>query len=355
MARRNLVFKAGPEAFDSIRRHGFAPERIGTLVGASGGAKWLMLSQLDRVILENLVPRMAGPVHLIGTSIGAWRFACYASRDPFSAIESFEKMYIEQTYSEKPDRDEISRVGRDMLDRIAGNGGVADIVGHPTLRTHIITVRCRHLTASDHKALLVPGLTGAVAANLVSRRLLGLFFDRGLFHDVRDLPPFYNVEGFPLCRIPLSERNFMDAVTASGSIPLVLNGIRNIEGAPAGTYRDGGIIDYHLDFPAADADRIALYPHFFNWFKPGWFDRQLPWRKLSDAALDRTVVICPSDEFIAGLPHAKVPNRQDFVDFAAEDRIAMWRTVVSRCEELADELTEVLERDLLPERLQVIQ
>ena len=83
--------------------------------------------------------------------------------------------------------------------------------------------------------------------------------------------------------------------------------------------------------------------------------RQLPWRKLSNSALERTVVICPTDEFIAGLPHAKVPNRQDFVDFAAEDRIAMWRTVVTRCEELADELTEVLERDLLPERLQVIQ
>ena len=75
MAKRNLVFKAGPEAYESIRRHGFAPERIGTLVGASGGAKWLVLSQLDRVILKNLVPRMTGPVHLIGTSIGAWRFA----------------------------------------------------------------------------------------------------------------------------------------------------------------------------------------------------------------------------------------------------------------------------------------
>ena len=36
-SQRNLVFKAGPGAFDLIRRHGFAPELIGTIAGASGG------------------------------------------------------------------------------------------------------------------------------------------------------------------------------------------------------------------------------------------------------------------------------------------------------------------------------
>ena len=70
-----LVFKAGPGALESIRKHGFAPERIGTIAGASGGAKWLVLSQLDRVILRDLVPKMRSPVHLIGSSIGAWRRA----------------------------------------------------------------------------------------------------------------------------------------------------------------------------------------------------------------------------------------------------------------------------------------
>ena len=107
MTAHNLVFKAGPGAFDTVRRHGFAIDRIGTIAGASGGAKWLVLSQLDRVILETVVPRLEGPVHLIGTSIGAWRFACYAQPDPVAAIERFEDAYIHQFYSDAPDIHEI--------------------------------------------------------------------------------------------------------------------------------------------------------------------------------------------------------------------------------------------------------
>ena len=112
-----LLFKAGAEAYKDIKDRGFAEERIGTIAGASGGAKWLVLSQLDRVIVERLLPKMNGPVHLLGSSIGAWRFACYAQADPSAAIERFESLYLAQSYSEKPDSDEISRVGRDIHER----------------------------------------------------------------------------------------------------------------------------------------------------------------------------------------------------------------------------------------------
>ena len=90
-----LLFKAGPEAYRSIRDDGFAEERIGTLVGASGGAKWLVLSQLDRVILTRILPRIQHPVDTLGSSIGSWRFACYGQSDPVAAIERLEYAYIE--------------------------------------------------------------------------------------------------------------------------------------------------------------------------------------------------------------------------------------------------------------------
>jgi hypothetical protein len=64
------------------------------MAGASGGAKWLVLSKLDRVVVDTLVPGLRGPVHLIGSSIGAWRFACYAQRRPLEAIERFEEAYL---------------------------------------------------------------------------------------------------------------------------------------------------------------------------------------------------------------------------------------------------------------------
>ncbi|HUD97546.1 MAG TPA: hypothetical protein VMO24_08380, partial [Woeseiaceae bacterium] len=59
--REPLRFKAGAGAYQDIRKRGFAEERIGTIAGASGGAKWLVLSQLDRVIVDRVLPRLAGP------------------------------------------------------------------------------------------------------------------------------------------------------------------------------------------------------------------------------------------------------------------------------------------------------
>ena len=345
------MFKAGPAAYDTIRTHGFSEALIGTLLGASGGAKWLVLSQIDRVLLERVIPKIGGPLHLLGSSIGAWRFACYAQDDPLAAITRFEAAYLEQTYSEKPDSHEITRKSREILEHVLGDTGTTEILNHPRLRTHIMTVRSRHLTAYDSRPLLATGLVLAMIANAVSRRALGAFFKRGLFYDARDLPPFFEVGGFPIERIPLDAKNLNDAIIASGSIPMVLSGVRDIPGAPPGTYRDGGVIDYHLDLAAADDNRIALFPHFFDWLKPGWFDRQLKWRNVDPRHFERTVLICPSQEFIAALPGGKVPDRTDFVRLPTAERITIWRGVVDRCKRLADDLNDVLDRGELPARL----
>jgi hypothetical protein len=347
-----LLFKAGPSAFRDIRKRGFSPERIGTIAGASGGPKWLVLSQLDRVIIERILPKIAGPVHLAGSSIGAWRFACYGQPAPLEALSRFEEAYIEQSYSAKPTAAEITSKSREILTAVLGESGAADILTHPYVRLHILAVRCGRLTASEFRPLLASGLLAAACANAVSRRSLGMFFKRGLFYDPRDLPPFYNATGFPLERVPLSRQNLADAIVASGSIPMVLTGVRDIHGAPPGIYRDGGVIDYHLDLPLADPDRLTLYPHFFEQLVPGWFDKRLRWRRMNPLHTDRTVLLCPSARFIKGLPHGRIPDRRDFVQMPPKERVRTWRSVISACRALADDLNEVLEHNRLPERLQ---
>lgn len=347
-----LKFKAGPGAYEDIRKRGFSEERIGTIAGASGGAKWLVLSQLDRVITERILPRLSGPVHLLGSSIGAWRFCCYAQPSPKNAIERFESAYLDQTYSEKPDAAEISSKSREILQELLGESGPQNIVNHPVFRTHVMTVRSRFLTASDRRPLLASGLLVAAALNIASRKSLGTFFRRSLFYDPRDLPPFYNAGGFPLDRVTLTERNLIDAVLASGAIPLVLQGVKDIDGAPDGVYRDGGIIDYHLDLPLSDPDRLTLFPHFFETLIPGWFDKKLTWRRPNPQHTDRTILIYPSAEFIHGLPNNKVPDRSDFATMSPELRRKVWRSAVAACEQLAEELNDVLDQDQLPARLE---
>ena len=348
----SLTFKAGTGALESIRKHGFDISSVGSFAGASGGAKWLVLSQLDRAILSAIVPKLSGPIHLIGSSIGSWRFACYGQADPLAAIERFEMAYLEQTYSEKPDIHEITAKSREILEFVLGDSGVAEILENPLFRTHIMAVRARHVMASENRFVLMGALLSAALLNAMSRSTLGWSFERALFYDSRDVPPCFDVEGFPLQRIALAPDNLADAVVATGSIPLVLSGVPDIEGAKPGIYRDGGVIDYHLDLPHSANERITLFPHFYGRIVPGWFDKKLTWRRPQAGNVDRTILISPSDEFVAALPHGKIPDRTDFSKFAPAERVRIWKQCVAACQALADELLEVIEKDQLAARLE---
>jgi hypothetical protein len=347
-----LEFRAGPGAYEEIRRRGFSAEQVGTILGASGGPKWLVLSQIDRVIVQKLLPALRQPVHLLGSSIGAWRFSCYGQKDPLAAIERFEREYAGQTYSPNPDIDEITVKSREILQVVLGETGAREILAHPVLRTHILTVRSRGLSKTENPTLLASSLMLAAGANLFSRRSLGLFFERALFHDQRERAPFYDARGFPMQRIALQEDNLAEAVIASGSIPMVLRGIRDIPGASPGVYRDGGIIDYHLDLPVSRPGTITLFPHFFGRIVPGWFDKNLSWRRPLPEHTDRTVLICPSQAFIERLPNGKVPDRTDFKTLTEAERLRCWSRVIKECRALADDLAEVLDADSLAARLQ---
>ena len=123
-----------------------------------------MLSQLDRVIAKRILPQLTEPVHLIGTSIGAWRFTCYAQQDPVAAIERFEKAYLEQRYSENPDIHEISARSREVLECVLDAQGIEEILAHPVLRMHVIAVRARSIAASEQRVLLGTALILAAMA-----------------------------------------------------------------------------------------------------------------------------------------------------------------------------------------------
>jgi hypothetical protein len=348
----SLTFKAGTGALKSVRQHGFDISSVGTFAGASGGAKWLVLSQLDRAIQSSVVPQLEGPVHLIGSSIGSWRFACYAQADPLAAIERFEAAYLEQSYSEKPGIAEITAKSREILDVVLGANGVSEILANPVFRTHVMTVRSRHILASEKKAILATGLISAALLNAVSRSTLGWSFERALFYDGREIPPFFDAPGFPMQRVQLTAENLQDAIVATGSIPLVLSGVRDIAGARPGVYRDGGVIDYHLDLPHSAGERLTLFPHFYGHIVPGWFDKKLKWRRPQPGNVDRTILISPSDEFVAKLPHGKIPDRSDFLNYEPGERVRIWKHCVSACEALADEFLEVIAKDQLAARLE---
>lgn len=342
-----LSVRAGPAARAHLEKNGFDPADVRMMVGASGGAKWLVLAGLDRALLREVVPRFTAPVHLLGSSIGSWRFSCYAQSDPLAALGRFERAYLTQTYSEKPDRDEITRVSRGILEDVVGARGAAEIVANPVFRTHIMVNRARHLSASEHPLPLAAGLTAAMVANRVSRRALGAFFVRTLVHDPRDRPPFFDVDDLPIEHVALSADNVLPAVMASGAIPFILSGVRPLPGARPGTYRDGGITDYHFDVPLSCETGITLYPHFYEHLVPGWFDKGRRTRKPRSEYLDRVVLLAPSPSFVARLPGGRIPDRHDFRRLDEAKRLANWRRVVAETERLGDAFLELVSRESL--------
>ncbi len=348
-----LWFRAGPAALARIRRDGFQPEALRTVVGASGGPKWLVLSQLDRALIDSGVLATAPHLHLLGSSIGAWRAICHAQADPTAAIDRFEQAYIHQSYSAKPTTREITAKSRAILDQVLGSDGAAQILTHPRFHLAVMTVRAKGPAALEARALQAVGLGLAALANAVSRRALGRFFERALFYDPRRPPPFLAWQDLPMQAIPLGATNLGPAVLASGAIPMVLDGVRDISGARPGVYRDGGVTDYHFDAALDDDGALALYPHFYPYLVPGWFDKKLG-RRAGAACLDNVLLLCPSPAFVERLPRGKIPDRSDFVDMDEATRIDTWKTVVAACERLGDELRDAVDRDRVAALVQPI-
>ncbi|HYC55923.1 MAG TPA: patatin-like phospholipase family protein [Candidatus Binatia bacterium] len=343
MSSHALTVRAGREALQTLRNGGFRADAFSTLLGASGGPKWLVLASMDRVLARHLVAGRTRPLHALGTSIGAFRHLCHAQRNPQVAFERFEEAYVGQAYEKKPTPSEVTEVSRRIFDVMIGETGIEEALGHPTLRLHVGAVRGRGPLGSDARARLAFGLGAAATANAISRRMLGMFFERVVFHS-GDAPGMVFAD-VRTSNVRLTAANLRDATLASGSIPLVMAAIQNIEGAPPGLYRDGGITDYHfaMDFQAPDG--LVLYPHFFDRIVPGWFDKPLSWRKARGRLLDRTLFLAPSREFVASLPGGKVPDRDDFVTHRTAERQRTWKRVLSECTRLADELHELIEND----------
>ncbi len=349
MQAKYFTLRAGPQARAVIADEGLGPDSIGSMIGASGGPKWLVLSALDRVLAGEFFKGRSQPLHTLGSSAGAWRHVAYGVADNVAALKRFEQSYVEQRYETKPTAAEVSQEGRNILSAVLGESGIAEVVNNPVWRTHLSTVRSRGLLTRDNKLALSAGLAATAIGNLSSRKRLRHFFERAVFSPGGG---GFEFNDFPTHQIKLTEANLLDAVLASGSIPLVMEGVSEIQGAPPGMYRDGGFIDYHFDFKFQAPPGLVFYPHFYSHLSAGWFDKFSPWRKVPESQLSNVVMLSPSPKLIDLMPFQKIPDRDDFKRFDNDQRQANWRKVVEVGQLMADEFYEAWQAGRLPQLVQ---
>ncbi|MBT8146919.1 MAG: patatin-like phospholipase family protein [Gammaproteobacteria bacterium] len=339
----SLSLYAGPRAMQQIQADGLQAEQFKVLAGASGGPKWFVLYGLDRYLFGEYFADREDGLATLGSSAGAWRLACLGTADPVGSIDRLADLYSREQYSAHPTAEEVTSKARVLLRRVLGPDGGRQLVGNHLIKTHIIADRCRGLLSVDSQAALGAGLALAAVSNLLSRRTLRLYFERAVFNNHAHSCELTSLTDINTLDIKLTEQNVYDALIASGSIPFALEGVRDVAGGPKGLYVDGGITDYHFDVPFHSNDGLVLYPHFYPRVVPGWFDKQLKWRKVVSRYYDNVLLVVPSDEFVAGLPFGKIPDRQDFRKLGYQERIEYWQKVLQESHRLAEDFSQLVE------------
>ena len=231
-----------------------------------------------------------------------------------------------------------------MLRRALGPEGTRQIAAHRTLHNAIVTARAKGVARGESGWKLGMGMATATVGNAVSRKGLELLFDRVAFcHDELSSLPF--ADGFNTQITPIDELNLIPALKASGAIPFLMQCEPTIPGASGGPFWDGGIIDYHFTLKGNQTPGLVLYPHFRDRLTPGWFDKMLRWRTPQRSVIDQLVLMCPSDAFLAQLPHGKIPERGDFRVMAPAERVAYWETCVRESGRLAEAFHNLISGD----------
>lgn len=352
---RALQILAGPRALDKIKHEGLKPEHVQMVLAASGGPKWFVLSKLDQYLTQEFLSKNRNPIQLIGSSIGAWRMACYAQENPKAAIERLEQSYLNQSYGPNASAKEVSEKAQEMLDHILPRDGMHQLLSSSNRHLNAVTARCLGWTESESSGRQLAGVVASAALNLISRRTLTKFYERVVFTQNIQSSPFRQLQGVNGRIAFLNEMNIREALMASGAIPLVLEGVTGIQGAPEGVYRDGGLLDYHFDLPLKTDNGIILYPHFAPVLKPGWLDKSLPWRGVHPGNYADVVLLTPTEEFIRHLPFGKIPDRKDFQKLNDSARMHYWRNCISLGERMADDFHELVHSDRLSLEVKLLE
>lgn len=354
---KNLLLLAGHRAYERIRSNGLTPDEVQMVVGASGAAKWLVLHGLEMALFESWFSGRTKPLHLYGTSIGSWKSVAAARRNPRQGFDSLAQAYIHQYYSGKITREQVARETARIMAEFIGPEVPEEVLSHPYCRLHLSAVRCLGPLASNNPKVEMAGLIIAWMVNRISRNLFKKICKPTLFYHPLTSPPFLAGDEFNGGNQPLTPENFRQALLASGSIPYVMDCVKDVAGAAKGSYRDGGLYHYHPAFDfMAGKEGVVLYPHFYDSATLGWLDKDRPSRTASGKLLADVLMLSPSPDFIKSLPFGRIPDRMDFVRLEGKDkeRVTAWQKSVEMSSKLGEEFLDAVESGAIKERVQKI-
>lgn len=347
-----LSIRAGHLAKHLIINEGLHAKQVDIIPGAAGGPKGLGLSGLDQAIFGEFLPQAPKRRTLIGSSIGSWRFASILAWGAKQGTERLAHLYTHMDFIKGMTPQQISVVCNEMLNELILNKE-QQITQNLDYHLTIMAVKSRHIFNSDRALPLLTSIAGIIASNTIKRESSQFFMQRVVVQPEHEQQIQLHAEkDFVTHYQQLNTHNLNKWLMASGSIPGLMAGVADIPDAPPAYYRDGGLIDYHLDLPYP-SQGIVLYPHFSDRITPGWFDKFVTWRKAKPENHARTLLISPSKAYLDALPLGRLPDRKDFkVGPDQTQRIKIWQQCVAESQRLGDEFLELQHKENFAEYLQ---
>ena len=342
----DLIVKEGKNALAIIRDGGFNWDRVSTCYGSASGPRWLVASGFDLTLLEKGCLGRQRAIVLAGASSGAWRFAAWAQADPLKSYHELRRAYIEAQYHREDTPRSVQQSLMRIIDRYIEEDALPFALQNKRYRLAIISARAKNLTASEQSWLQKIGLATCFVSNLLFPGTIHRFFERIVFFSGPKPPPFCLNGGYRGQYIPLNHFNFKHAVLSSGAIPIVVAGVQDIFGAPRGIYRDGGLVDYHINesFHGRN-DEVTLFFHHQEQSKPTWMDKNLQKRRSPEHLMDNVLMVYPSPVFVSTLPDRKIPDRTDFITYVdnQSQRIRNWWKAVDMSAHLGERFMELVD------------
>lgn len=350
-----LAYKAGPAVIDFIREEGLSRERVAVFAAPAGGPKWFVSVGFDRALIRSgFLSRRSGKVLLAGSSAGAWRCLTMACPDPLSSHERLRVSYSRNVFTRQDTPETISCALRRNVDDFLTESDIPCILDHPSFDLALHAVRSKGPAASENRFAQGAAILAAAVLNALTSRGLDLFYKRVVFYSGTTPPGFVRNSYRGTC-VRLTEANIRAAALATGSLPYIISGVRDPDGAPNGVYRDGGLINYQLneDYSPPEGS-VTLFFHYQKRIVPGWLDKGLTWRRPPRGSLDTVLQVFPTRAFVDLLPGKRIPDRNDFTTYVDDptERIRRWDEVSEISDILGEEFLEDVESGAIRRRVQ---
>ncbi|MEI7589801.1 MAG: hypothetical protein WCJ49_00555 [Deltaproteobacteria bacterium] len=354
----NVGIVAGKKAYQMIMDGGFSLNSVSTYFAPASGPRFFVATGFDLALIKNNCLGKNKIVWLVGASSGAWRLATWVQPQPDICYQKLINAYAEVKYTKEDTPETLRNSLRTVLDSYLDEEAISFALSHKTLRVAFLVARAKHIMTFDSPFIQKLSLATCFFANAYKQEWLNCFFERMVFYSGFLPPAFCLQHDYKGSFTSLNEANFKTSLLASGAIPLVVPGQRDIYGAPKGMYRDGGLLDYNIaqNYAKHDDDIVLFFNHQER-IIPTWMDKSLVNRKPVSKHIENVLMVYPTADFLLQLPDGKIPDRNDFVTHIDNNslRTKKWKVVAELSTIIGEDFLELVASGKIKNRVRLIE